>query len=128
MAAGAGRVSAVRTILIFALLGPPIGYAVFFVWVVGTHWLRHGRLTPEFVFLVEGFPFSYLFGIVPALVAGGIVAAIKATSTVKLLPVAGTGVAVGLAFAIVMVAYLGSFLLPVSICLIPTLICWRLAR
>ena len=74
MAAGARRASAVRTLLIFMLLGPPIGYAVFLVWIAGEYWLRHGRLMPDMASFLLVFPFSYLLGIIPALVVGAIVA------------------------------------------------------
>ena len=128
MAAGAGKGSAIRTMLIFVILGPPIGYVVFLVWVMGEHWLRHGRLMPDLGSFLFVFPFSYLLGIIPALVAGAIVAAIEARSRFKWLPVAATGLAVGLAFAVLFALYFNSLLLLVAICFIPTLICWQLSR
>ena len=128
MAAGARRASAVRTLLIFVLLGPPIGYAVFLVWIAGEYWLRHGRLMPDLVSFLLVFPFSYLLGIIPALVVGAIVAVIEARWRFKWLPVAAAGLIVGLAFAVIFALYFDSLLLSVAICLGPTLICWQLSR
>lgn len=128
MAAGAGKGSAIRTMLIFVILGPPIGYVVFLLWVTGEHWLRHGRLMPDVGSFLLVFPFSYLLGIIPALVAGAIVVVIRPRSRFEWLPVAATGLAVGLAFALLFALYFNSLPLSVAICFIPTLICWQLSR
>jgi hypothetical protein len=128
MAAVGGRVSVIWTILIFVLFGPPIGYTVFLIWLSGAHWLSHGRLMPDLGSFLMFFPFSYLLGIIPAIVAGAIVAVIEARSRFKWLPVAATGVAVGLAFAVFFALYFDSLLLSVAICFVPTLVSWQLSR
>ena len=124
----AGTPSVVRMILVFALLGPPIGYAVFLIWAAGENWLRHGRLRADLGSFLLFFPFSYLVGIIPALGVGAIVALIEARSRFKLLPVAATGIAMGWAFSVLIASYFNSVLLSVAICLVPTLVCWHLSR
>ena len=54
-----------KRILVFVLLGPVIGYAVYVLWQ-----LSIGRSIGGVEGVLLGFPFAYIFGVLPTLVIG----------------------------------------------------------
>ncbi len=131
MAAGTGKPSVIRTILIFALLGPLIGYSVFCLWVLVALPMKDDSrpLLQSLGMMLVNFPVGYLIGVIPALVAGALVVASEVRSRATWPDVAVIGLIIGSVFATVIRPNFGiEGLLAVSVGLVPTLICWRLAR
>jgi hypothetical protein len=127
------------TILTFAIVGPPVGLAV----LTGLIMLRYGSLPhPEQfdVFLLA----AYVFGSLPAFIAGALVASLEKPG---FWPVARVGLIMGLVLALLFAITLlpRQLSLPrlssadvidfvilvawiVSICVVPTVVCWLVVR
>jgi hypothetical protein len=129
-----------RTIRIFCLLGPPIGSCVF--WAVLLVALTADqdvvRFLAELHFLIPGtLLLGYLFGLVPAALAGAAVALIEASRlSFKPVLVLLAGLAVGGVFALAVPFLFAAFgrrleldaWLYIAICAVPTLACWAILR
>ena len=127
-----------RTLLIFALLGPPIGWLVFIVFIAfndngflkGLRELAEGWDT-----VLIGIPMSYIIGIIPALFVALLMVL---APTLRMRPgplyAAAVGLFCGVVFAFVWKSGFEPlhidrfFIFKVLTCLVPTLICWWLAR
>jgi len=121
------------TVLTFAIVGPPIGLAVLF----GLILLSDGALFhPEHadLFLLA----AYVIGLLPASIAGAFVAGLEKPG---FWPASRVGLIVGLILALFSlitqlprlsnadaVDILNLLLWPVSICLVPTMVCWLVVR
>ncbi|WP_457091321.1 hypothetical protein [Microvirga sp. P5_D2] len=122
--------------VIFALLGPPLGFLV----LLATGAILSGSIRTEVILdtLMIGLPLSYALGLIPALLvalATRIFQIKKAKP--ELLWVGLVGVAVGILFTFSIMPLKGrgpgeffdfGTLIYILICLVPTLICWYLSR
>ena len=117
-------------VLTFVIVGPPCGFAL----LTGLSILQLGRLllpmSVAFFLLI-----SYIIGILPAFIAGLIVASLKNPGFWRVLIV---GLVAGLVFAL-LIALLGAMpvnvhlmsgllVIAIPICLVPTIVCWLVVR
>jgi hypothetical protein len=130
-----------RTFLVFALLGPPLGSAIYTVGLIAGH-IAKGQPSPPVdeavMIMLFTAPFSYVFGLVPALLTATLLLAGPRLFNIRPgLPYAvATGFACGVVFALIFLpgadesglGKAGYFALKVLTCLVPSLICWWLAR
>ena len=97
--------SSLLTLLVFALLGPPVGAIVFLVTAVGIGMPvgdASGLGWVAVFAMIYAAPLSYVFGILPALAAGIAIAwRARATGRAGWVFVIATGLVVGLAMAVV---------------------------
>ncbi len=137
-----GRLAAfVKTALLFALVGPPVGWLIFAAGLFVHLHYKDATLTDvakSGVLFIVGLPLSYIIGGVPALIAGVLAGAARARP--RPLPIAypaalGGTVALGFAFlfdrsessAEMMPAWQFDGL-KVLTCFVPFMLCWRLSR
>jgi hypothetical protein len=125
-----------KILLVYALLGPPLGWLIYATGVIVGD-AQPGELLSGLVYgvplLVVGIPFSYVFGLIPALLMAA--AMIASRTRPGLLHAGMVGLLCGLAFAIVFHRAVDAtglgvpayFILKVLTCLVPSLICWWLA-
>lgn len=139
--AGLLKLVRIRSFLIFVTLGPPIG----FVWLVTSNMALDllkpttgTDIWPDIGSFIAGISVSYLFGFVPAVLSSSLVHLIRRhMPQSEWLYVLLVGVVIGLAYW----AWLNFDLIypdqdfdvldlfkVISVCLVPTLVCWRLSR
>lgn len=102
-----------KVLILFGLVGPPIG-AFFFGFFIGVQLaITKGFSSPDqivnilvvpFITLMFGFIFSYPIGVVPSLLAGLVIAAIEIElGSISQWKTAQVGAAIGLVFAIFLI-------------------------
>jgi hypothetical protein len=131
----------VKTLLVYALLGPPIGWVVYMLgWLVTDprNWSSLETVGYLLGVLLLGIPVAYFVGVIPALVAAFLTIAVaRMWGRADVWRVAGIGLLCGLGFAFVFArdfrglefgwqVFIGA--VKVLTCLVPTLICWTIAR
>jgi len=129
-----------KTLLVYVLLGPPVGWLLFGTWLAtvasrSEPWLETAGKSA--ILIVAGIPLSYVIGCIPALAVGTIVAlAQNRWASFGLAHVAAIGVACGILFALAFERNTDNpgidprtyFIVKVLTCLVPSLICWLIAR
>lgn len=128
----------VKIILVFLLLGPPLGSLVHMLglFVISPPSVSAMQAVDFFLRMtVIGTPFSYLFGVIPALGTGISMALVQRIwGRIRLIEAALLGLACGVLFAFATEQNSGPlpsrayFVVKVLTCLIPTIICWWLVR
>jgi hypothetical protein len=132
-------------VVVFAVVGPPIGGAVFFLslGIIGALFADSGPSGLEVVtrmagLAVGGIVFSYLFGFIPAIAAGMLIAVLQLCMTrVPWYAVLVVGLCVGAGFSNFfgssMVVQVGlpvarpfAYLLNIFTCVASALICWAM--
>lgn len=130
-----------RTFVIFAVVGPPLGAAIYSIGLIVGHFAKE-QAWPSFdesiLIILFSAPFSYVFGLVPALLVALAMVVGPSFFTVQAgaLYALSTGLLCGIVFALIFLPGSnesglgdhGYFVLKVLTCLVPTLICWWLAR
>jgi hypothetical protein len=125
-----------RILLVYALLGPPLGWFIYATGVIVGE-AQPGELLSALTYgiplLLEGIPVAYVFGLIPAL----LMAAVMIASRLRpgLLYAGVVGLLCGLAFALLFHRAVDAnglgvpayFTVKVLTCLVPSLICWWLA-
>ena len=127
---------AIKTILVFALLGPPIGSLVICLGSAVINPLPSplSLALGNLVFLmVTAIPFSYVIGIVPALLVGTLTAIGENISQrFGFVHVVLLGLICGFIFAALFDRHgrsdLGYAVVKMLTCLVPTIGCWRISR
>jgi hypothetical protein len=132
----------------FAAVGPPLGYLVliFVGGLVGsTHAAFTGRLLEHLIAGLKlatvgwilAIPFAYVFGIVPACLAGLIIGILHVYHRSNYFPVLAVGVCVGSGYAVALRTYLSNHVLPnqtqslwpmALTCVATIFLCWRGVR
>jgi hypothetical protein len=130
-----------RTFVIFGLVGPPLGWLVYAIGLIAgdARTAQSASGLGETISLVLfGMLFSYVIGLIPALLTALLMVA--GPSILSIRPGPGYATLVGLVCGVVFAALFlsgtdssglgdaGYFLLKVLTCLVPTLICWWLVR
>jgi hypothetical protein len=127
--------------LVYALLGPPIGFLVFVAGGV----ILNGSAALEMVPLsvMIGLPLSYVLGLVPALIAAfAVQLGQRGSSVFERIWILCVGLGTGIPFSTFMEAALlepvlsdidlspigGGSVVYVLVCLIPTFACWYLSK
>lgn len=131
----------VKTLLVYVLLGPPIGCAVYLLgWLVTDprNWSSLETVGYGLGVLLLGIPVAYFVGVIPALGAAVLmIAAGRMWSGIDFRHAAAIGLLCGLGFAFLFdrdfgglefgwQVYIGA--VKVLTCHVATLICWRIAR
>ena len=122
------------TIIVFALLGPPIGMPVFLLGVAAIDPKPASLivLIENLIgFIIMGIPFCYVIGIIPALAVGMLTAIGENISRrFGFVHVALLGLVCGLVFALTIGRNggLGYAVVKVLTCLVPTIACWEISR
>lgn len=144
MTLGQRLIVVLKVVAVFILLGPPIGAATMFAGI-GVYGAMQTGDVADVLWLtlfgmIYGAPLSYFIGFAPAAIAGAILGVIAVLHRVPgfLMAVAvGTIVGVGLLYSSGSslappanddVTKTGSDLLLVASCVVPTAICWMVAR